>query len=310
MSTSRRDLLKTAAGLAGGVLVAGPAPRAASLGPSNPLPTVTLGSHSITRLILGSNPFNGFCYALPSLSAHMKEWSNAENIAGVLRRAEQCGINTWQFSYYENSLAGLRLHREEGGRLRWILLTGGVMQSDPTRVREVAEMGPLAIVHHGGVTDRRFREGRMDEVRDYLKIIRDTGVLVGLSTHRPEVVEFVDERGWDVDFYMTSFYQLSRPEQEIRKMLGELPLGTVFLEGDPARMCRAIRTTSKPCLAFKVLGAGRLAENRDRLEQSFKFAFDQIKPQDGVIVGMYPRFKDEVLEDVEAVRRVCAASAS
>jgi hypothetical protein len=308
MPTSRRDLLKTAAGLAGGMLAASPTARAASPGPAAPLPTIELGSRRVTRLIIGSNPFNGFCYALPSLSAHMKEWSNPENIAGVLRRAEQGGINTWQFSYYESSLAGLRLHHAEGGRLQWILLTGGAMQGDPSRVREVAAMGPMAIAHHGGVTDRYFREGRMDEVREYLKIIRDTGVLVGLSTHLPEVVEFVDERAWDLDFFMTSFYQVGRADGEIRTMLGELPLGTVLLEGDPARMGRAIRGTSKPCLAFKVLGAGRLADSPERLERTFRFAFDQIKPQDAVIVGMYPRFKDEIAENIETVCRVCKAA--
>lgn len=310
MPTNRRELLRTAAGLAGGMMAAGAISQASVGEPSGPLPTLRLGPHRVTRLLLGSNPFNGFCYSIPSLSAHMKEWSTPENIAATLRRAEQCGINTWQFSYYPASLAGLKLHHEAGGRLQWILVTGGVMQGDATRVPEVARMGPLGIVHHGGVTDRSFRSGRMDDVREYLKVTRDTGVLVGLATHLPEVVEYVEERGWDVDFYMTCFYQIGRPDQDLRRMLGELPLGPVFLEGDPARMCRAIRNTEKPCLAFKVLAAGRLAESDEGREEAFRFVYEQIKPGDGVIVGMYPRFKDEILENVETVRRVFAAAAT
>ena len=145
----------------------------------------------------------------------------------------------------------------------------------------------------------------MGEVEDYLKLIRDTGVMVGISTHLPEVVDFVDDHNWDLDFFMTSFYQLSRSEQQIREMLGELPLGSVFLEGDPARMCRAIRQTAKPCLAFKVLASGRKAESHEQLEESLRFAFDQIKAKDAIIVGMYPRFKDEVSENAETVRQVC-----
>jgi hypothetical protein len=308
MATTRRTVLRSAAALAGGMLAGSPPTKlvASVSEKAELLPTVVLGPHRVTRLILGSNPFNGFCYAIPSLSAHMKEWSTPETIARVLQRADQCGINTWQFSYYENSLAALRLHQDQGGRLQWILLTGGVMQGDPARVREVAGLGPLAIVHHGGVTDRQFRAGRMSEVQEYLKLIRDTGVLVGLSTHLPEVVDFVEDHDWDVDFFMTSFYQLSRSEQQIRDMLGELPLGSVFLEGDPARMCRAIRSTTKPCLAFKVLASGRRAESPERLEESLRYALDQIKPQDAIIVGMYPRFKDEVAENAEAFRRVSA----
>jgi len=107
---------------------------------------------------------------------------------------------------------------------------------------------------------------------------------------------------------MTCFYQFSRTEEDLRKMLGELPLGYTFLERDPERMCRVIRQTRKTCLAFKILAAGRQADAPEKLEKAFRFAFANIKPQDAVIVGMYPRFKDEVREDAEMVRRVLALS--
>jgi hypothetical protein len=69
-------------------------------------------------------------------------------------------------------------------------------------------------------------------------------------------------------------------------------------------MCRVIRTTKKTCLAFKILAAGRAAERRGGLEQAFRFAFQNIKPNDAVIVGMYPRFRDEVKENADIVRRL------
>jgi len=285
-------------GLSGGV-----APGQNSL-----LPTVQLGSHRITRMVLGSNPFNGFCYALPSLSAHMKEWSTPEQIAHVVRQARQNGINTWQFSFYDSSFAALKmLQAEVGDPIQWILLTGGAIRNDVSRLPEIAKLKPLAIVHHGGVTDQHFHAGTMDRVRDYLKAIRDSGVMVGLSTHLPSVIEYVEERNWDLDFYMTCFYQFSRSSDDIRKMLGELPLGYVFLEGDPSRMCRVIRQTRKTCLAFKILAAGRLADPADAREKAFRFAFENIKSQDAVIVGMYPRFKDEVRENADLVRRVLSS---
>ena len=187
----------------------------------------------------------------------MREWSTPERIAEVLRRCQQNGINTWQFSYYPTSMEALKLHRSAGGRMQWILLTGGDMKENPGLIPEVVKLKPLAIAHHGGVTDERFRAGSMDKVRDYLKAIRDSGVLVGLSMHLPSVIEWVEERNWDIDFYMACMFQIGRPEGETRKMLGDLPLGEVFLEGDPPRMCGAIRHARRPCLAFKVLAAGR-----------------------------------------------------
>jgi histidinol phosphatase-like PHP family hydrolase len=235
----------------------------------------------------------------------MKEWATPENICKVLRTAQDNGINTHQFSYHAQAMADFRKFRDEGGQLQWILLGGGAMKDDLALIPQVAKLGPIGIVHHGGVTDQRFRDGQHAKVEEFLKRVRDSGVMVGLSSHRPQNIEYAEERGWDIDFYMACFHQLSRPKEELKRMLGELPIGhAVFLEEDPARMCRVIRQTPKPCLAFKILGAGRSAETREELEQSFRFAFENIKPYDAVIVGMYPRFKDEVKENAELVRRL------
>ncbi len=295
MEILRRSLLQSAAGLA----VTGK-----STASSLSLPKVKLGTYEITRLIIGSNPFNGYSYSLPSLSRHMKEWATPENICKVLRMAEENGINTYQFSYHLQAMSDLRMHRDQGGKLQWILLGGGAMSEDLTLITETAKLGPLGIVHHGGVTDRRFRDGQHAKVQEFLKRVRDAGVLVGMSSHRPQNIEYAEEHNWDIDFYMTCFHQLSRPKEELKAILGnELPIGqTVFLEGDPARMCKVIRATKKTCLAYKILGAGRSAETKEDLQAAFRFAFDQIKPQDAVIVGMYPRFKDEVRENADLVR--------
>jgi hypothetical protein len=292
-SLSRRGILQSAPALA----LAGQA-TAAPL-----LPTVKLGKHEITRLIIGSNAFNGFSYSLPSLDQHMREWFTAENVCATLRKAEENGINTHQFSYLPGAMEKFKRFRDEGGRLQWLLLGGGVMKDDLSLIPQAAKLGPIAIVHHGGVTDQRFAAGEHAKVQEFLKRVRDSGVMVGMSTHRPQNMEYAEERNWDIDFYMSCFYQFSRPREETRKLVGEMPLGTLFLEGDPARMCRVIRATKKPCLAFKILAAGRAAQ-RGGLEKAFRFAFSNIKPHDAVIVGMYPRFKDEVKENAEVVRRV------
>jgi hypothetical protein len=237
----------------------------------------------------------------------MKEWFTPAKIAETLGAARANGINTWQWSYYPSSQAGLKLFRDQGGQIQFMVLSGGVMKENLGLIPDVAKSGPIAIVHHGGVTDERFRAGQMDKVRDYLKAIRDSGVLVGLSTHLPTVIEYVEEHDWDVDFFMTCFYQFGRTKDEMRKLLGELPVGITFLEGDPARMCRVIRQTRKTCLAFKILAAGRLAETPEARLEAFKFAFQSIKPQDAVIVGMYPRFKDEIRENADTVRQICTS---
>jgi hypothetical protein len=48
--------------------------------------------------------------------------------------------------------------------------------------------------------------------------------------------------------------------------------------------------------------AGRLCWSTPSINRAFKFAFANIKPIDGIIVGMFPRYTDEVRADAECVR--------
>ena len=81
-------------------------------------------------------------------------------------------------------------------------------------------------------------------------------------------------------------------------------LETAFAAGDPYDMFKVIKQTRKPCFAFKILAAGRVADRG--VEQAFRTAFESIKPTDGVYVGMFPKFKDEVRENAGIVQRILA----
>jgi len=164
---------------------------------------------------------------------------------------------------------------------------------------------PLAMYHHGGRTDRAFLDGKIGTVRDWCRHVRDLGCLVGVGSHKPEVIALVEEQGWDVDFYAGCVYNLTRTEAEWRSVLNgeliEMP-SEIYLQSDPARMFAVLRQTTKPCFAFKILAAGRISERS--ADEAFRTAFASIKPTDGIFVGMFPRVKDEVRENVERVCRL------
>ena len=125
------------------------------------------------------------------------------------------------------------------------------------------------------------------------------------------VVVFYEEKGWDVDYYMCCLYYLTRPRDEFQKLLGdELPEGEIYLASDPPRMFKVIKGTTKPCLAYKVLAAGRKIDNAAKVRQCFEITFNNIKPADAVIVGMYQQLSDQVGENAGIVRDICAARAS
>ena len=70
---------------------------------------------------------------------------------------------------------------------------------------------PFAMSHHGGVTDRFFREGRAGQVHDFVKAVHDHGLLAGVSSHNPDCIKRMANEGWEVDFFMTCFHFLTRP---------------------------------------------------------------------------------------------------
>ena len=106
--------------------------------------------------------------------------------------------------------------RSKGGNMHLIA-------TDPTLgpVEDVVRRtNAMALYLHGERTDVLFREGKMDEAQEYTKRVRQAGVRVGIGTHKPEVVEYVEEHGWDVDFYMLCVYNRTRTPEEYSQAAG------------------------------------------------------------------------------------------
>jgi len=265
----------------------------------SPLPQISFGPHSVSRLICGANPFNGGSHLSVFVNREMRSYYTPEEILKTLRRCREVGINCWQSAGDD-----YKLHRrlvDEGGSMHYISLGDG----DPSFIETLAGAGCIAVAHHGEVTDDMFKEGRLDEMHDYLKRVRDAGLMVGVSTHMPAVVDEVESRGWDVDFYMTCVYERHRSAAELEKLLGQapIPVGEVYLPNDPPRMFAAMGRTARPCLAFKILAAGRLSGSGERVERAFRETYESIKPGDAAIVGIYDRYSDQPAENAEFVRR-------
>ncbi len=71
-------------------------------------------------------------------------------------------------------------------------------------------------------------------------------------------------------------------------------------------MFKAIQAAKRPCLAFKILAAGRLSERRQWVEDAFRQTYASIKPSDAVIVGIYDRYDDQPADCAGMCRRFCA----
>jgi hypothetical protein len=307
-SSTRRDFLHQAAGLAGSAVLLNQTVAAADTPVTDGLlPTIRLGPHAVTRLIIGGNPIYGYSHFNKLLSQHQIAWHTPEHVVELLQRCEKAGINTWQNSYAERTLQDLDHFRAAGGKLHWLCLGKPDWDRFPEHINDAARRKPIGIAPHGALAERLHRQGKLNVLTDLLKRIRDQGVLVGLSAHNPALIELAEEKGWDVDYFMCCLYYLTRPPEEFRKILGnDLPLGEIYLRSDPERMFRAIRSTRKPCLAYKILAAGRRISSPAEIRKCFEIALENIKPTDAMIVGMYQQFNDQVGENAALVRTLCA----
>ena len=284
-------------------LIAGRGPLGGRRGPST-------AQTSVTRLVVGGNPFCGNSHVDAGLSGDMRDYHTPERVVETLHACQAAGINTVQArGDYHRVLHWLELFRREEGHLHWIAQTASEMHDVFRNIRVLAAAGAMAVYHHGTRTDRFWKEGQIDRVTDYLKCMRDSGVQVGLASHIPEVFDYAEDKDWDVDFYMTCLYNLSRDDRESALVSGHHAASRErFLAEDPPRMFERVQATSKTCLVFKILAASRRCASQEDVADAFRFAFDHIKPGDAVVVGMYQKHLDQVSLNAQHTLAALAAT--
>lgn len=161
--SGRRQFLAQLTGLAAATALAskrGAAADAESSPSAAPLPSIQLGPHRMSRLVAGSNPILGYSYLGPHTDRHLKEYFTVARTVEFLENCERAGITAHQFADPERALPYLRRLRERGSKLQFIGL-----HAERGKIRQAIDLTqPMAMVHHGGVTDRLFAEGKASVV--------------------------------------------------------------------------------------------------------------------------------------------------
>lgn len=255
------------------------------------LPMVALGKHEVSRLIVGSNPFIGHSHQSDEVNLDMARYYRADadgrypQVVETLFECERAGINTVLGRGDDRVIGFLREYWGTGGTMQWI------GQTAPERpllenIKAIGDAGAIACYHHGGETDRLAYDGELEKAKPLLDAIHDAGMVAGLGGHDTKTHRQAEEMGLDVDFYMVCFYNIF-----IR--------GEVYLPEDRETACAFIQEIEKPCLAYKILAAGR-----NNAGEAFGYAFKNIKPTDAVVVGMFTKHHpNQVLENSDLARR-------
>jgi len=244
------------------------------------MPTTTIGPLTVSRLIMGGNPFSGNSHWSAELSAKMRHWWTTARIKECLREAESLGVNALVARGDNHIQRLLTEYWDEGGTIQWIAQTAPERASVEANIRQICGTGAKSCYLHGGMVDGIFRDGDPEVMRDWVALIKELGMVAGLASHNFEYPLRAEEMDLGCDFYMCCFYDLYGRG------------GEYYEEEDRQAMIRTIQEIDKPCVAYKILAAGR-----NEPEPAFRFAFEHIKPTDPVCVGIYTEEQPTQVED-------------
>ena len=240
----------------------------------------------------------------------MAAWNTGEHIADALCDAEAAGLNCMQMRGDKFIFEGVEKYRARGGKMHWIVQTASEWPDVKENIRTIAKLNPIAIYHHGTNTDKHWKEGTMHVVKERIELIQELGLMAGVASHIPEVHEWIADQGWPVDFFMCCVYNLSREARESKIVSGGPWVNEdwLFQEEDPPRMYRFIRQVNQPCLAFKVLGAYRKCQSQETVRAALQAAYENIKPTDAIIVGMWHKHMNQAAVNAGYVRGILNGS--
>lgn len=255
---------------------------------------VRFGHLSVSRLVLGGNPFSGFSHQTPEKNRQMVRYYTTARIKETLREAEALGIKTFIGRADRHITRVLSEYWDEGNTIQWFAQTCPEYGALSQAVARAIGGGAQGCYLHGGQMDFLLAQNRTEEIPGAVAQIREAGLVAGIAGHNPLVFEWAEEN-LDVDFYMCAYYSPSRRDKHAEHVPGTLEQ---FAPEDREAMVRIIRQLSKPVIHYKVLAAGR----HDPAE-ALSFVARHLRPQDAVCVGVYtedhPRMLAEDLRLLE-----------
>ena len=254
-------------------------------------PRTTVGGVSLSRMIIGTNWFLGWSHTTQAKDTFIREYvRDRKRIADILEVFFNAGVDTIMGLIDHDPLYdGIRDAEERTGVKAIIVSTPGFPTSPETpvngfdldkvqRILDVqVERGATICMPHQGTTDALVDRCTRDirQMSTMCKLIRERGLIPGLSTHMPESIVYADERQLDVDTYIAMY--------NAQGFLMQVEVDWV---------ASIIRNAQKPVMTIKPMAAGQI-----RPFQAMNFVWNTIRPQDMVTVGtMTPHEAQELID--------------
>lgn len=190
---------------------------------ANMFPRTQIDGLSVSRMIIGTNWLLGYSHTTVSKDKQIVSLATAKVMADTFVTFLNAGVDTimGQMVIYDdagqlNTLGrGIEDAQQRSGKKLIKVGTPGLfLEPGPDAAAKNANIldtqaktGVSICMPHQSTTDAltNLVERRLDRMPDFCKMIRDRGMIPGLSTHRPEAIVYADETGLDVGTYISIY---------------------------------------------------------------------------------------------------------
>jgi hypothetical protein len=251
-------------------------------------PRTTVAGVSLSRMIIGTNWLVGWSHTSPAADEMIREVHGSHNsLDPVIAAYMENGVDTIMglFDLSPHVHKAVKLAEDKFGKEMIMIDTPTLNVSDSAEARKEAqariklsrELGSkFCLIHHSSVEQLvNKNKGVINRLDDYTKMIRDEGLIPGLSAHMPELVTYSDNNGYDVETYI-----------QIYNCMGFL------MQVEIETVSAIIHNAKKPVMTIKPMAAGRCSPY-----VGLNFSWATLRDCDMVTVGAFR--ESEVYEDIE-----------
>ncbi|MBN2583788.1 MAG: hypothetical protein JXL80_12040 [Planctomycetes bacterium] len=242
-------------------------------------PRTTVGGLSVSRMIIGTNWLLGWSHTSKAKDNYIKEHlSDRKKIADVLEVFFRAGVDTIMGQLNTPLTRDAIKDAEDRTGVGAIKVSTPLIPATAKMATEGFDLGEVAkvlddhaaygakfILPHQATTDamvdRCLRQVR--HMAPLCRMVRERGMIPGLSTHMPETIVYADESKLDVETYI-SIYNAQG----------------FLMQVEVDWTARVIHAAAKPVMTIKPMAAGRIPPF-----QALNFVWNTIRPQDMVTLG-------------------------
>jgi hypothetical protein len=251
-------------------------------------PRTDVSGISLSRMIIGTNWLLGWSHTGPAADQLIRSANpTGEAMFPLLNRFVSNGVDTIMgpISSQPVMLDGIHLTQERTGRKMILVDTpiinvGNDVQAHKEAyetIKRSAAIGASFCLLHHSCAEKLVRKDSetIERIADYTEMIREQGMIPGLSAHMPELIVYSDLNGYDVETYI-----------QIYNCMG------FMMQVEVESVAKIIHNARKPVMTIKPMAAGRATPY-----VGLNFVWNTIRPGDLVTVGCMT--EQEAGEDIE-----------